>query len=54
MTLAGVGRLLCRTAEGFGRHNRPAVDSRYGLLVGSDVACELSGLYWFSPCAAVS
>lgn len=26
MILAGVGRLLCRTAEGFGRHIRPAVE----------------------------
>lgn len=53
MILAGVGRLLCRTAEGFGRHIRPAVEFRYGLLVGSDMACELIILYCFAPCAAV-
>ena len=49
MILAGVGRLLFKTAEGFGRYNRPAVVFRYALLVGSDVACELKVLYCFLP-----
>ncbi len=59
MILAGVGRLLFKTAEGFGRHGRPAVFFRYALLVGRDVACELKVLYpceleVFCPYAAVS
>ncbi len=47
MILAGFGRLLSKTAEGCGRHTRPAVIFRYTLLVGSDVAYELEVLYWF-------
>lgn len=49
MILAGFGRLLSKTAEGFGRHTRPVVVLRYTLLVGSDVACKLKALYWFLP-----
>ncbi len=47
MILAGVGRLLFKKAEGFGRQDRPAVLFGYALLVGRDVTCEMKVL---CPC----